>query len=154
MKKVILTLIVLLGAMEQANAAKATLVVFTAPWCDACNSILKQVEKELPGFTRGDVRPVALVETGLTNTSQPSESVNASYKTELGLTEFEVISDKWQYRTYRKYYGEGQVILPGAILLDGAGDLVKRFTPKAFTAVQLSEEIDKLVGPFDRKTKN
>lgn len=114
----------------------ATLVLFGAPWCANCKNEFPQIQSlidQLPRERAEKLGFVLYVTTGATAQDQPSDEIANKYKEVLAL-KAKAFPDEWRWKAFRKYVG-GNLVLPGAAILDANGNVLKSFRAGAATFV-------------------
>lgn len=119
---------------------KLTLRLFGAPWCTNCKSDFPKINEALRNELTGanaSVRGELYVETGETPSKPPTEDIAKSYRDFLKL-EAVAYADDWPWKKFREQVQPDRK-LPGAVVMDKDGNVLKVFIPGPTTFV--AEEI-------------
>lgn len=110
------------------NGRAVSVYVFSAPWCAECNKELPEMKQkylnELDASQQSVVSVKVFVVTGKTPGQAATQEASDEYGKSLALP-FSMLADK-NYKTYRKFFEEGNAI-PAAVLLDDQQKIIQLY---------------------------
>lgn len=115
---------------------RITLMLFGAPWCTACKQDLPAIEKaigELPARQRVGLRTQLYVTTDVSPSAPATQKVAEAYRNALHL-EAPAFADAWRWKGFKKYVG-GDLVLPGAAVLDPSNNILRAYRAGGTTFV-------------------
>lgn len=113
---------------------KVTLALFGAPWCTACKEDLPALQSAIDAMTpeqRKNLDVRLYVTTSGNPAVPPTNEVAQQYKESLNLT-MESAPDEWRWKKFKAWVG-GELVLPGAAVLDADGNVLKSYRAGATT---------------------
>jgi hypothetical protein len=98
------------------TGGRATLYLFSAPWCAECNNELRTLPALLHQMEERDRVHVKLFVVTGPNKEKPTEQMAKAYAESLGIS-LETVPDEWRWKTYRSLI-KHTWNLPAAVILD------------------------------------
>jgi thiol-disulfide isomerase/thioredoxin len=134
------------GSLAQADQGKVHVLVFGAPWCQACGAQLPALQSELNKLAdcKDQFEVVGYVCSGNSTAQKPTQEMADKYGSDLGLT-FRMLPDEWQWKTFKKYFG-WDYRLPAAVVLDDAGQVLAKFLAEKFVPGDIKKIVEENTG--------
>lgn len=115
---------------------KVTLAIFGAPWCTECKTDLPAIQTAVDGLSEDQKKNLDVrlyVTTSGNPAVPPTNEVAQQYKEALNL-KMESAPDEWRWKKFKTLVG-GELVLPGAAVLDAEGKVLKSFRAGATSFV-------------------
>ncbi|MBY0371468.1 hypothetical protein K2X33_12325 [bacterium] len=116
------------GEAAQILRNRITVILFGAPWCSECKQDLPAIEQEIAKRSprqRAGLRTMLYVTTATSPAAAPTEAVALEYRNALRL-DATAFADPWRWKNFKKYVG-GDLVLPGAAVLDPSGNILHSY---------------------------
>jgi len=114
--------------VQPQTSGTYSLILFSTPWCEPCEALLPKLDAGIAGLgaQREHLNVTLFVVTGAKPFHQPTTEVAAQYKEKLHVS-FETQPDPWKWTNYSKFFGSTSLMVPGAVLIDPNGTVVKTY---------------------------
>jgi thiol-disulfide isomerase/thioredoxin len=116
------------GTTPTIEGKQVTVAVFGAPWCTECKQDLPLIQNEYDRLSPEQKAAIGLqlyVTTAGNPAVAPTQEIAEQYRAALGIT-MPAVADEWRWKNFRKLVG-GDIVLPGAAVLDSTGAVLKSF---------------------------